>query len=35
MISNVAKNVNILAIGLSVLHNCFGSLIKLFLDLYF
>jgi len=34
MMSNVAKNFDILAISLSVLYNCFDSLTKLFLDLY-
>jgi len=31
--NNAAKNFDILAISLSILHNCF-DLIKLFLDLY-
>jgi len=35
MISNVAKNLDILAISLNVLHYYFDSLIKLFSDLYF
>jgi len=32
--SNVAKNVDILATSLSVLHNYFDGSTKLFLDLY-
>jgi len=34
MMSNAAKNVDILASILNVLHNYFDSLIKLFSDLY-
>jgi len=34
IISNAANNFDILATGLSVLHNCFDSLIKLLFGLY-